>query len=284
MTLRSNLESDPFALPDPDRAPAPVRPLWGSVPPPVRALPQPPEPLEWRPVPKFRERVLAAISVPIVVGVVLFAAAVLAAVLLGVPRLTGSEGLQPGADQAAVDPASVDPASVDPASVDPASVHPSASAVDPDTVLVHVVGKVRAPGVVSLARGARVADAIEAAGGATSKAALAAINLARVVVDGEQIVVVKPAPGSGGAARGAVAGSAGGAGGAGASAAAESLVSLNTADAAALEQLPRIGPALAQRIVAWRDANGGFTSVDQLLRVSGIGAKTLDGFRDRVTL
>ncbi|MBU2385610.1 MAG: ComEA family DNA-binding protein, partial [Actinobacteria bacterium] len=62
------------------------------------------------------------------------------------------------------------------------------------------------------------------------------------------------------------------------------LVNINTADAAALETLPGIGPALASRIIAWREANGGFRAVDELLAVSGIGQKTLEGFRDQVTV
>jgi competence protein ComEA len=62
------------------------------------------------------------------------------------------------------------------------------------------------------------------------------------------------------------------------------LLDLNSADAASLETLPRVGPALAQRILDWREANGGFASVEQLLEVSGIGAKTLDGFRELVTV
>ena len=102
------------------------------------------------------------------------------------------------------------------------------------------------------------------------------MNLARTVADGEQILV--PAIGAAGAAPGAAAGGSGAAGGG----AAGGLVDLNTADVAALDQLPRIGPALAQRIIDWRTANGRFTSVDDLLGVSGIGEKMLAGIRDLV--
>ncbi len=153
-------------------------------------------------------------------------------------------------------------------------------------VLVHVAGEVAHPGVVELSAGARVAEAIEAAGGANESAVLSAVNLARLVVDGEQILVPDAERAAGGAA--AAGATAGGAttGGAGSSAAAAggAPVDLNTADAAALDTLPRVGPALAQRILDWRATNGRFASVDQLLEVSGIGAKTLDGFRELVTV
>lgn len=141
--------------------------------------------------------------------------------------------------------------------------------------------------MVEVDGGTRVAEAIEAAGGATDAAMLSAVNLARAVVDGEQILVpdaeqaragVPAGPGLGaGAGAGTAAGAAAGAG-----AAATGPLDLNTADTAALETLPRVGPALAQRIIEWRTANGRFDSVEQLLEVPGIGSKTLEGFRDLV--
>lgn len=137
-------------------------------------------------------------------------------------------------------------------------------------VVVHVVGQVAAPGVVELPAGSRVADAVEAAGGATAGADLAAVNLARVLVDGEQVVV--PAPGQ--AAPAAAAGAGGGGG--------DGLVDLNTADAAELDTLPGIGPVLADRIVAWRAEHGRFTTVDELAEVSGIGPALLSRLRDLV--
>ncbi|GEN78532.1 hypothetical protein AFE02nite_02660 [Actinotalea fermentans] len=141
-------------------------------------------------------------------------------------------------------------------------------------VVVHVVGEVASPGVVTLEAGARVADAVAAAGGATGAADLAAINLARVLTDGEQVVV--PAPGQAGAgAPGAGAASAGAAGGTG-------RVDLNRADAAAFDTLPGIGPVLAERIVAWRDEHGRFTAVEELTEVTGIGPALLAGVRDLV--
>ncbi|WP_407344059.1 helix-hairpin-helix domain-containing protein [Pengzhenrongella phosphoraccumulans] len=131
-------------------------------------------------------------------------------------------------------------------------------------VVAHVVGQVLAPGVVRLAPGSRVVDAIQAAGGAAPAADLAGINLARVVVDGEQVVV--PAPGE--AAPAAVTG---GAIGAVPGRDAEPLVDLNSADLAALDALPGIGPVLAQRIVDWRTEHGRFTAVEELGEVAGIG-------------
>lgn len=141
---------------------------------------------------------------------------------------------------------------------------------------VYVVGQVREPGVVTLPAGARVEDAVEAAGGATGKADLAVINLARPVQDGEQIVVPKPGESLPAAAPSAAA-SPGASGAVGP-------VNLNTATAADLDALPGVGPVIAQRIVDWRTQNGGFTSVDDLGEVSGIGDATLSKLRPLVTV
>lgn len=150
----------------------------------------------------------------------------------------------------------------------------------PGTVLVHVTGAVRRPGLVSLAAGSRVVDAVAAAGGVAEDADVAAVNLARPVADGEQLAVPKvgdPPP------AGAVAGS-GSAAGSGAAAGGGAPVNLNTATQAELESLPRIGPALAQRILDWRQANGRFAQPSDLLKVSGIGQKLFDGLKDRVVV
>jgi len=130
---------------------------------------------------------------------------------------------------------------------------------------VHVLGAVESPGLYVLDLDARLVDAIAAAGGTTPDADLAAVNLARVLTDGEQIVV--PVVGAAGESPGAAAPG-------------DDRVDLNTGDQAALETLPRIGPALAERIIAWRDENGRFQSVDDLLAVPGIGEKLLEGIRD----
>ncbi|GIG19966.1 hypothetical protein Cch01nite_06900 [Cellulomonas chitinilytica] len=135
-------------------------------------------------------------------------------------------------------------------------------------VVVHVVGAVVAPGVVRLPVGSRVVDALAAAGGATADADLAALNLARVLVDGEQVVV--PLPGEVVPAAATPS-----------SAAAPGLVDLNSADAGALDELPGIGPVLAQRIVEHRDERR-FTSVDELGDVPGIGPTLLERLRPLV--
>src|SRR5665811_1865749 len=144
----------------------------------------------------------------------------------------------------------------------------SAPAAVPE-VVVHVVGQVLQPGLVHLPAGARLADAIDAAGGADPEADLAAINLARVLTDGEQVVVPRPGeqPQSAGAA---------GADGA------DRAIDLNTAATADLDTLPGIGPVLAQRIVDWRTEHGAFTAVDELAEVRGIGSSVLEGMRDLV--
>ncbi|WP_064109084.1 ComEA family DNA-binding protein [Leifsonia xyli] len=153
---------------------------------------------------------------------------------------------------------------------------PSAGASDAGgKVLVHVTGAVRKPGIASLPAGSRVLDAVAAAGGLTEDADPAAVNLARPVADGEQLVVLRigeaPPPAT----------AAGGTAGAGATG---GIVNLNTAAQADLETLPRIGPALAQRILDWRQANGRFAAVTDLLKVSGIGQKLFDGLKDRVAV
>lgn len=152
------------------------------------------------------------------------------------------------------------------------------------TAFVHVVGAVRRPGMYELAADARVADAIDAAGGALANAAPAGVNLARAVADGEQIVVPTAdefASGGGAAAQGSQVPAPAGAGGAGISAAG-ALVNINTADAAALDTLPGVGPSTAAKIVSDREANGPFASPDDLGRVAGIGPKKLEELKPRV--
>ena len=138
---------------------------------------------------------------------------------------------------------------------------------DSQTVFVHVSGAVRSSGLVELESGARVADAVEAAGGADDDACLDAVNLARKVEDGEHVHIpsveeyeqVGEAPVKTGEAQ-AAEGSSG-------------KVNINTASAAELEELPGIGPSTAGKIVADRESNGAFDSVEDLMRVSGIGEK-----------
>jgi competence protein ComEA len=151
-------------------------------------------------------------------------------------------------------------------------------------LLVHVVGQVRRPGVVRLPPGARVLDAVKAAGGAQASADLNHVNLARLVADGEQIVVPKPGesilpggvPGVGGTGAGSAGPGSSGGGSVG------GLIDINTADAAALDSLPGVGPVLAQRILDWRAQHGRFSSVDELGEVTGIGDKILSQISPKV--
>lgn len=141
-------------------------------------------------------------------------------------------------------------------------------------VVVDVVGAVRRPGLYRLRQGARIADAVARAGGASPKADLALINLAAPLADGEQVVVPKVG------APGAAASSAGSATSGGA--APIGPVHLSTATLEQLDALPGIGPVTAQKILDYRQKHGAFTSVDELDAVSGIGPARLDQLKDLV--
>jgi competence protein ComEA len=147
-------------------------------------------------------------------------------------------------------------------------------------VVVHVVGAVHHPGLVRLPAGSRVVDAVRAAGGTTASARPASVNLARLLVDGEQLVVQR----RGSTPLVAAPGPAGAVGSAGATPAPSAPVDLNSATLEALDALPGIGPVLAQRILDWRTAHGRFSSVDELGEVSGIGEATLADLRPVVTV
>ena len=137
------------------------------------------------------------------------------------------------------------------------------------------------PGIATLPLGSRVVDALEAAGGARPGVRTGTLNLARVLADGEQIVVgVTGPPGVAASAAGAPAGGTAGAGGS----TAAPLVNLNSATQADLELLPGVGPVTARSILTFRSENGAFTSVDELLEVSGIGDATLAEVAPFVTL
>jgi competence protein ComEA len=147
------------------------------------------------------------------------------------------------------------------------SADETANEVIEQFLYVHVVGEVLSPGMYQLPIGARLVDAVFAAGGLTEDADNASVNLARELTDGEQIIVFSISQ------EGEAAGTT-----------SSGLVSLNRAGDKELEELPGIGPALAGRIIAWREANGGFKSVQDLLKVSGIGESLLAGVIDLVTL
>ena len=157
-----------------------------------------------------------------------------------------------------------------------ASGDPAVSTEAPSAagIFVHILGAVTRPGLYELREGDRAVDAVAAAGGFAEGADQSGLNLARFVTDGEQIVVPQvgqaPVAGPGGAVSGG--------------AVVPGKVNINTADAAALETLPRVGPAMAERILAWRDENGRFSAIEDLMSVTGIGEKTFDGLRDLVTV
>lgn len=151
----------------------------------------------------------------------------------------------------------------------------TAAAPSDAPIVVSVVGKVADAGLVTLTRGARVADAIAAAGGRTSEATVTGVNLAREVSDGEQIYVgipapPKPAPSAGSGPVGA--------------ARAHGKIDINTATAAQLDTLPGVGPATAKKILQWRKKHGRFKTVNQLRDVRGIGDAKLADMRDMVTV
>jgi competence protein ComEA len=165
-----------------------------------------------------------------------------------------------------------------------ASPSPQASAGSavPAELLVYVCGAVRRPGVVHLMAGARIADALELAGGPTACAELSAVNLAAKVSDGQQIVV--PERIEGGAAAAAPAAAVGAAGAPASAAVPGALVNLNTASLSELESLSGVGPSTAQKIIDYRTANGGFTSVEQLMEVPGIGDAKFAAVKDAITI
>jgi competence protein ComEA len=136
-------------------------------------------------------------------------------------------------------------------------------------LVVHVSGWVATPGVVEVAEGSIVADAVAAAGGALEGAVLESLNLASPVLDGDHIQI--PGPGE------VIAATGGGDEG-------DGRIALNRADAAALEELPGVGPVLAERIVAHREANGPYQEAEDLLEVSGIGEAKLASIRDLIVV
>ena len=218
---------------------------------------------------------LSGARLPVLVGVTAVAIVVMVCagrLLLDAASSEGFAVVQPdGAEQAAGDGDAE------------AAADAGASQAAPAPLRVHVGGAVAAPGVYDLAEGARVLDAVEAAGGFAEGAARDALNLARAVSDGEQVVV--PSEADIAAQEVASAGAGGAAAGAGASAAAGGAggtVNINTASAAQLDTLPGVGASTAEKIVADREANGPFKTVEDLKRVSGIGDKKFAALADAI--
>ena len=222
--------------------------------------------------PRWQLRVRLAVVAGL--AILLLGAGVTARAVLGAPAvdvaLTPSPVGTGGVEQSG-DPWSAQPTRAGPGPAASPSVPASAP---PANVVVDVEGRVAHPGVIRIAAGSRVVDAVAAAGGASAGADLTALNLARVVVDGEQILVPAPGEAPGPApAGGSPAGVAPPTG---------APLDLNSADLAALDALPGIGPVLAHRVLDWRAAHGRFTDVDELGEVAGIGTKLLGRLRELV--
>ena len=242
---------------------------------PLPELPRPDAPLGWRERLRQGAESLDLTPTRLIVGVVVVAVAGLAAWRLLAPPSLPPEMALPMASTSTASGAGAGGAAG-------SSTTASNAATE---VVVHVAGAVARPGVQRLDGGARVIDAVDAAGGAQPDADLARVNLAAPLEDGQQVYVPRlgeaapPVPAGGGAET--ASGSGGGTAGA---SEAQGPVNLNTAGVDELDTLPGVGPATAQAIVDHRDENGPFTSVDDLLDVRGIGDAKLDELRDLVTV
>ena len=170
------------------------------------------------------------------------------------------------------------------APVSPSSSTPAASSGSPEPadVVVYVCGAVRSPGIVRLPGGARVADALELAGGATGKAELSAVNLAAQVTDGQQVLVPERAAVA--AVAPASSGTTGTAASAAVPAAPAALININTASVTDLDALDGVGPSTAQKIVDYRTENGGFKTIDEIKNVTGIGDAKFAAMKDSITV
>ncbi|WTJ61490.1 ComEA family DNA-binding protein [Streptomyces anulatus] len=284
--------SDAAPVPAPEPPPAPV-PVRESEPLPVREPEPAPEtvgevpggtPRARRLVSAFRERLPLWVRLrcgmaprtPVVLGLVLLAAVGVAAFHFWSVRPQAVRAPEPVADAAAATALPPDPlrsGAPDPVPRPAAGEPPDAggSGRASGQIVVDVSGKVRRPGVRRLPAGSRVADALDAAGGVRAGTDMTGLNRARLLMDGEQVVVgLPPGPPVSGAAGGGPAGT-DGPGGAPGGTGPSAPLSLNTATAEQLETLPGVGPVLAQHMLDYRAENNGFRSVDELRQVSGIG-------------
>jgi len=228
------------------------------------------------------------------------------AVAIGVLRYAAAQGasgdsiLRGGAEESAsgVQTGEKSPAaSVDPSGTSGGPSGGSSSApiknINPQMVFIDIGGAVAEPGVIAMPAGSRIADAIEAAGGLMDEAETKEINQATKLADGDKIYIptkdevrqgnFPQGVGSGGGTIGA-ASAANASGMASAGSGAAGLVNINTANQAALETLPGVGPAIAQRILDFRAQNGAFPTIEALMNVSGIGPKTFEKLRGKITV
>lgn len=203
-----------------------------------------------------------------------YAALAIAVLLIGARFLRHGGGEAPGGSAAPAFATTTSSA----AAPDGLAAASGAAGVSSPQLVVDVKGAVRHPGVYRLAAGARTYDAVRRAGGLTGRADRIGVNLAARVVDGGEVVVPARGASGSGAATGTTTTSSGGAGGAGAASGPLSL-DLDSATEQQLEQLDGVGPALAAKIVAYREQHGGISSVDELDQVSGIGPAKLAAIR-----
>ena len=259
-------EEEPPALPDPDMVP----PAGRHARPPRPGLGRRTAGWVGDQVPETLRGRVHLDPGPVLLVIALVAAALVATAVV-VTRMGGdAEAVPPRAGSGASRPLTpLAPSGGAPSASSSSSASPAAG-----RVTVDVAGKVRRPGVTTLPAGSRVIDALRRAGGARGGVDLTGLNLARVLVDGEQILVGRAPPVGGLAASASTAGPA----------ATSALVNLNTATEEQLDTLPGVGPVTAQKIIAWRTAHGAFSSVDELLEVDGIGDKTLADLAPLVTL
>lgn len=167
------------------------------------------------------------------------------------------------------------------------ATQPAASSGDGGTsqdggLTVYVTGAVNQPGVVTVATGARVADAVNACGGLSPEADGDAINMAQSLKDGQQVRV--PAKGAQKAANGAPASKSAGSTGSASTTDAGGLVNINTADEKALDTLPGVGPATAQKIIEYRETEGAFETPEDIMKVRGIGKAKYEKMKDKITI
>lgn len=249
--------------------PAPTRSGWRQLTRRLRSLPVRVDP---------GRRTALAVGVAVLVAALLTGAWVMAQRPSAVPVPAGAASI----------PASATPVGTHVPQPSPSAGGSSGAAGVPASsaglVVVDVAGKVRRPGIYRLRNGARVDDAVRAAGGSLAGVDLSSLNLAARVVDGQQILVGSPAGAGGGLpATSGAPGASGAVPGAG-SQGGTAPVNLNIASLEQLQTLPGVGPVLAQRVLDWRTEHGSFTRVDQLDDVSGIGAVKFAALRSLVTV
>lgn len=212
-----------------------------------------------------------------VMAAVCLAALVFAFTFDGTPSFTapneGAEASGEGQDEPTADEI---PLEQDGAASSEGSAGANVAQVPAMRVVVHVSGAVASPGVYEVNEGARVQDAVDAAGGFSADAAIDAVNLARILSDGEQVLIpTEDQVADGMVSRPTDAGSPG-------DSSASEPVNINTAGADELDSLPGVGPATAQAIIDEREANGPFESVEDIQRVSGIGEKKFEKLKDSI--